>query len=249
MENGGELKAEQTQKKGKTPYKDLSKKDKALRIVTFCLAAVVLVCCLSAAFYFLIVGDPDNRITPSFGVAFLAVCPFIIELIFRCRLSSFMLIFVYVFMFFAGFLGCSLNWYNIFGFYDVLIHGIFGYVGAAIGLFVVVKTKNYGGLNVFGAVLTVFIFSLACGAVWEIIEFIADNFMGAHGQGWPINGVYVGGPNEGTIVEGFIDVRDTMEDIIMNTVGAAVFAVHLLVHRLTKKDLLLGTAIQNFASN
>lgn len=78
-----------------------------------------------------------------------------------------------------------------------------------------------------------------------------DTLFGNDGQGWPL-----------TIISGFIDkggthipidsgtvvrtINDTMEDIIMNTIGALVFSVHLMVHRLTKKNLLLGSAIDNF---
>lgn len=237
--------AENQKKKGKTPFAQLSSKDKILRIITLCLSAAVFLACVVAGIYFMIAGDPDNRILPSFGVALLAVLPYAIELVFRTRLSSFMLLFVYIFMFFAGFLGCSMNWYNIYAPYDKIIHGIFGYVGCAIGLFAIVKTKNYGGLNVFGLILFVFAFSMACGAIWEIIEFTADNLMGAHGQGFPMTGI----TESGEIVTGVIDVSDTMTDIIMNFIGAVVFSVHLLLHRLTKKDLFLGTAIENFASN
>lgn len=237
-------------KKGKTPFNELTKKDKILRIVAFCLAGAVFASCLAAGIYFLIVGDPDNRIMPSLGVAFLAVAPLLIELIFRIRLSSFMLIFLYIFMFFAGFLGCSMNWYNIYGVYDNVMHGTFGYVGAAIGLFLMVKTKNYKGLNVAGAAFFIFAFSMACGAIWEIIEFTADNLMGANGQGWQIvNGIFVDGPMKGQSAGIVRDVSDTMSDVIMNFIGAIVFCIHFLLHRFTKKDLLLGTAIENFASN
>ena len=161
------------------------------------------------------------------------------------------MIFVYVFAFFSGVLGCCVDLYNKVAWYDLLIHGVFGYVGAAAALWLLVVTKNYRGLNTFGAVFLVFAVSLMLGTVWEIFEFTMDTLFGNDGQGWPL-----------TIISGFIDkggthipidsgtvvrtINDTMEDIIMNTIGALVFSVHLMVHRLTKKNLLLGSAIDNF---
>lgn len=241
--------------KKRVPFGELEKRDKALRIVAVCFTGLVLLCGIASAIYYPVFA-PDyptpNRLGVSLGMIALGVAPYILELIIRNRLSSFLLIFVYVFVFFSGVLGCCVDLYNKVSWYDILIHGVFGYVGAAAALYLIVKTKNYSGQNTFGVVLGVFAISLMLGALWEIFEFTTDTIMGNDGQGWPI-----------TIISGFINkgaqqipvesgtviraITDTMEDMIMNTVGAAVFALHLLIHRLTKKDLLLGSAIENFA--
>lgn len=253
LEPAGEVPPAKTKKR--IPFKELEKSQKILRIVAICVTGLVTLCGIVSAIYYPVFAPnypTPNRFGVSLGMVALGCAPYLLELVLRNRLSSFLLVFVYTFVFFSGVLGCCVDLYNKLSWYDVLIHGIFGYVGAASALYLLVKTKNYKGLNMFGAVFLVFAVSLMLGALWEIFEFAMDTLFGNDGQGWPI-----------TVISGFIDkgtsqipiesgtviraVTDTMEDVIMNTVGAFVFAMHLLIHRLSKKNLLIGSAIDNFA--
>ena len=84
---------------------------------------------------------------------------------------------------------------------------------------------------------------MTCEAVWEVFEFFNDNVLGGSAQGPLITGGLL---PDGTSVD-YRYVNDTMWDIVMNIIGASVFSLHFLLHRLTKKDLLLGTAIKDFS--
>ena len=139
--------------KKRVPFKDLPKADRILRAVALCLAVLFFLSCLGVGIYHAVSGAPENRLLQTFALCGVSVLPFLLELIMRSRLPSFLLIIIYVFMYFAGLMGVALNFYNRFEHYDTVIHGIFGYIAAAVGLFAIVRTKNYGSLNTFGAVL------------------------------------------------------------------------------------------------
>ena len=233
--------------KKRVPFKDLPKADRILRAVALCLAVLFFLSCLGVGIYHAVSGDPENRLLQTFALCGVSVLPFLLELIMRSRLPSFLLIIIYVFMYFAGLMGVALNFYNRFEHYDTVIHGIFGYIAAAVGLFAIVRTKNYGSLNTFGAVLFTVCFALAVGALWEIWEYATDCLGIGNSQGWQIEGgIFTDGPLKGESAGVVRSLTDTMTDIIMNTIGACVFGLQLLISRLVKKDLLIGSMVRSF---
>lgn len=234
--------AEKTKQKRKwTPFRELSKTDKVLRIVALCLEAAVFLCCLITAIYYMLTVDPNSRIGPALRMAAVALLPIIVELISRRRLSNVLMIVLFTFCFFAGYLGATLNFWHIFPAYDDIMHGLFGYIGCVIGLYLLCVSRNAEKMNGFGIWLCAFCISMTCEAVWEVFEFFNDNVLGGNAQGPLIEGIL----NGETVFYRW--VNDTMSDIIMNMIGAAVFSLHYLLHRLTRKDLFIGTMIKDFS--
>lgn len=214
------------------------KKNSPLRITDA--VAVVILCLIVFSFFLKIVitgKDPHNRLVSNLGTMFLLIVPFPLERIFKKRMSDFVLTFYLLYIFFAGFLGNVFLFYKFVPFYDKVIHTIFGYVGCVAGLYLLCKLCEYDKMRGFYIAVACFAFSMACGAVWEIIEYLSDLFLHQTSQGIPIltaDGKFV------------ISIKDTMEDLVANFLGAFLFTVHYAIHRASKKNLFLGSVLKDF---
>lgn len=113
-----------------------------------------------------------------------------------------------VFTFLSLFLGALHNFYDLFHFWDALLHFQSGLL-LSIGGFVLIYTisgRNNKRLRLTPSFISFasFNFSLAVSVIWEIYEYILDSRFGYHMQ------------NGGN--------TDTMEDLILNTIGAIIIA-------------------------
>lgn len=216
----------------KTEVKNLniSQKDKVFHIVNYALMILMTLTCLGLTVYYLIIGDPNNRLFSSLGIATLFIVPILIELIFRCRISNLILLCFIIYSTLAGFMGCVLNFYNTSSFgldvwYDIFIHGLVGYIFAFIGLIVISRFENYKKLSPWTVLLFCIFLTLAIELVWELMEWFADNCLGQYSQGYPPEGQSV--PL----------VTDTNIDLLCNFIGAIVFAIHFIIAKFTKLKL------------
>ena len=62
-----------------------------------------------------------------------------------------------------------------------------------------------------------FCFALACGAVWEIYEFVVDGMLGMNMQKFATD--------QGVQFVGHEAIRDTMEDLMVDAAGALVICL------------------------
>ncbi|NLL18877.1 MAG: hypothetical protein GX262_07600 [Clostridia bacterium] len=114
-----------------------------------------------------------------------------------------------LFIYSAMFLGEIRQFYDRFWWWDNMLHGFSGLVLGNIG-FLIVSYLNRSSRTtlhlspVFVSFFS-FCFAVAMGAVWEIYEYFMDQVFGFNMQ------------------RGSLD--DTMTDLILDTIGAAVFAV------------------------
>lgn len=206
--------------------------NKGLRIFNYIFAAALFLFILVYMIIQLTKGDPENRFFSCISLMGVVIVPFILELIFRFRFSNFTLIFIYTYILFAGVIGSVLYVYKHLPGYDKVVHFIMGYCGAIAGLYIIIKLKDYDKMKVLSLILFFFAFSMAIGGVWEIGEFFGSLYLNQQAQGAPIDGV--------------IPVYDTMWDIVADCGGAILFCLHFLIHRLTNKNLGLGSVIKDF---
>lgn len=224
-------------------FAEMNKNEKIFRIVNIIIPILLSLVSIIKLITILASGaDPDNRFLACFGVAVLPFVPLLLELLFKFRLSNFMQIFFFVYIFFAAVLGNVFYFYKYLEFmhYDKIMHSLFGYVGCILGLYISVKLAEYEKMSAAFVVLVCFAVSMALGACWEIFEFSGDVFLNQTSQGFPVllaDGSYV------------TPVNDTMGDIVCNFFGALVFVVHYIVHRATKKNLLVGSMVKDFTFN
>lgn len=112
------------------------------------------------------------------------------------------------FIFFTLFLGSFRDFYELFWWWDTLLHFQSGFLLGIIG-FVLIYMLNQSQpgkltLNPFFIAFFSVCFSMAASVVWEIYEFTADKLFGFNMQ------------RDG--------LQDTMKDLILNTLGALIVA-------------------------
>ncbi len=129
---------------------------------------------------------------------------------------------------FAGFfLGLGFGFYEIFWWWDLMLHSLSGVAIAFVGfliVYLVSKEQNIKLTPIFVAIFS-FCFSLALAVIWEIFEYIMDKSFG--------------------LIMQRSGIVDTMEDFIVATIGALIVATigyfyvkggdSLLFDRLTRK--------------
>lgn len=146
----------------------------------------------------------------------------------RIRFSSGVKIAIVLFIFGSELLGEIKSFYEIFPWWDNLLHSVSGVILGLIGFMLVYGLNESENTSVNLSPLLVsafaFFFALACGALWEIFEFSGDRLLGLNMQKFR--------PPEGTTElvtaawrydAGLID---TMTDIILDAVSA--FGISLL---------------------
>ncbi len=182
----------------------------------------------------------------------LLVIPSLVQITFKVELPTVLEIIILVFIFAAEILGEISEFYLMFPFWDTVLHTMNGFLAAAIG-FSLVDLLNRSERTVFSLsplfmAIVAFCFSMTIGVIWEFFEFGMDQIGGfdmqkdtvihtissvmlnPEGRNVPfaIRGITetaVNGQELG--LGGYLDIGliDTMEDLIVNFIGALVFSV------------------------
>ena len=181
----------------------------------------------------------------------LLMLPSIIQVQFRIELPTTLEIFILLFVFAAEILGEINSFYIIIPFWDIVLHTLNGFLAAAIGFSLVDLLNDSERFTftlspLFTAVVA-FCFSMTIGVLWEFFEFSMDTFFhfdmqkdtvihtiasvmldpaGKNAiQIRDIADVAVNGELLG--LGGYLDIglMDTMGDLFVNFIGAAVFSV------------------------
>ncbi len=211
----------------KVKFSQLTKKDKIFKIINLAFMLSIFLASAALAIYYGVTGDPNDRLVPAILVGVVSLLPYLFELIFRTRLNNILFLGLEIYLLFAGFIGATLNFYNMFSWYDIVIHVIMGYLVAMLALFFIARLGDYKKLSVWQVVVFCLCFSLAVELVWELSEWAFDNLFGMSAQGDKVSAFGQLAPL----------VTDTMEDILCNFSGALLFFIHFI---LGKKALPLG---------
>lgn len=183
----------------------------------------------------------------------LFLIPSILDKKFKIVLPDTLEIIIYVFIFSAEILGEINEFYIHINNFDSILHTFNGFIMAGIGFSLVDILNNSPNtkmlLNPKYVVLCAFCFSMTTGVVWEIFEYSMDNFFnqdmqkdtiiteitsvkfneeGANkAEKVKIDSLLVNGEDYMAKYGGYIDIglNDTMEDLIVNLIGAVVFSV------------------------
>ena len=127
----------------------------------------------------------------------------------------------YIFLFCAIFLGEVHDFYYMIPCWDLILHAFSGAMLSALGFMMVdllnMNQKVSVRLSPFFESVFAFCFALALGSIWEIYEFIGDAILGLNMQKACLA--------DGTLLVGRAALMDTMEDLIIDTVAAAVVAL------------------------
>lgn len=178
--------------------------------------------------------------------------PSFIQVNFKVELPTTLEIIILLFIFSAEILGEISEFYIYFPFWDTMLHTLNGFLAAAIGFSLVTLLNDDERvamhLSPFFAALVAFCFSMTIGVIWEFFECGMDLFFGLDmqkdtvihtissvvldpaGGNRPyaihnITSTVVNGQELG--INGYLDIGllDTMEDLLVNFIGAFVFSV------------------------
>lgn len=205
-------------------FSELSKGNRAFRIVNDILAVAMIAICVVMLVIFGKKGDPNNRLLVTIAVLVVTIIPYIIEQIMRRRFSNVFLFGFLSYMVVAGIIGSVFNVYYTEFWYDRFVHTLMGFIFAMVGLIIVSKLTDYKKLSVSAVIFFVFTFSLAVECVWELFEWFTDLYLGQTAQG---------GAFPGDIPL----VTDTMEDILCNFSGAILFCIYFVIGKFSKVSL------------
>ena len=245
------MKDRQNKKKSRGFFASLTeqiKKDKWAFAVFATLRVLVIAVLVRSIF----LGQWESVFTCFLTLVLLFV-PSMLERGLKIEVPTTLEIITYIFVFCADILGEIECYYMKYPFWDTMLHVVNGFVFAAFGFALVDIFNRHGRFTfklspVFCA-LVAFCFSMTVGVMWEFFEFGADEIfhfdMQKDAVVYNINSTYLdpeGANNavhirdiistdihtpQGTVsIDGYLDVglRDTMSDMFVNFVGAAVFS-------------------------
>ncbi len=140
---------------------------------------------------------------------------------FRILVPSKMVILYVLFLYGAIYLGEVKNFYYLIPYWDTVLHAFSGVMLGALGFSVVnlLNKTDRVPLSLSPAFVALFALSFAVtvGVLWEVYEFCADGLFHTNMQKF--------GPQDGAAFLGRGALRDTMLDLIVDTLGAAVVSL------------------------
>ena len=242
-------------------FKENFKHSSKRAIITYLILRALVILCLVLQ---ILRGDLNNAFI-CLVTLILFTLPTIITNRLKIKLPTALEVIIYIFIFAAQILGEINNFYGIIPHWDTLLHTLNGFLVAGVGFSLIdllnENSKNINLSPLFVA-LVAFCFSMTIGVLWEFFEYSADIYLKYDMQKdvivSEISSVSLDEEKENkairiknikstqinlddsTIVinDGYLDIglHDTMEDLIVNFIGAIVFSTigYLYIHNRDK---------------
>ncbi|MBW6442372.1 hypothetical protein K0A97_01155 [Patescibacteria group bacterium] len=153
--------------------------------------------------------------------------------------QTLMVLFIYM----SIFLGEIGNFYEKFIWWDSILHltsGIaLGFVGFLL-LYVLYRSGKFKSDPIWVAIFS-FCFSVTLGVLWEIFEFWMDSIFGLNMQRaiFSLEVIKTFGSSR-------IAIYDTMQDFILNGIGAFIASVSSYIYLKKRGMLIFGSFVKNF---
>lgn len=221
----------------KKKFKNMLKESNKISLcVYFILRILIIICMINE----LINKNFENVMLCVLSLV-LFMLPAFIKKKFKIELPSTLEIIIILFIFSAEVLGTINNFYGIFPHFDKMLHTLNGFLAASVG-FSLVYLLNTNietfKLSPFFVSLVAFCFSMTIGVCWEFLEYSFDNFLNMNTQKDEIiyefreikdvdyTLIYDKNGNEKKI-DGYVDIglNDTMNDLIVNFIGALIYCI------------------------
>lgn len=123
-----------------------------------------------------------------------------------------------VFLYCAIYLGEVHSFYYVVPNWDTILHGFSGLMLGALGFSVasLLNDSDLSGIRLRPSFVALFalMFALSLGVVWEIYEYAMDGLLGLNMQKFAMA--------DGTPLAGRLALADTMEDLIVDFMGASI---------------------------
>lgn len=162
--------------------------------------------------------------------------PSILEKKFGVYLPARLEITVTLFIFAAQVLGEMRGFYDRISWWDTMLHTTSGVILGLVGFLFVYLLNEKGDKNVnlspIFVVIVAFCFAITMGVFWEFFEFGADRLLGYNMQKFRMPG------QDGLI--------DTMEDLLVDAVGALIACIGGWIYMKKRKDTLFNDYFDNW---
>lgn len=164
---------------------------------------------------FLILDERWLHVFLVLAIMITMMSPFVLKPLFRSHIPFELQILAIIFVFATLFLGEVRDYYERFWWWDLLLHATAGLLLGLLGFMIVYILNEDRHVDLYMRpsflALFAFFFSQGIGALWEIFEFAMDQIFGMTMQK-PM----LGDPS---------GLTDTMWDLIVNALGAAVISL------------------------
>ncbi|MDR1565379.1 MAG: hypothetical protein LBS74_10515 [Oscillospiraceae bacterium] len=160
--------------------------------------------------------------------------PSMLERRFKLIIPNMMYLFFIIFLYAAIYLGEVRSFYYTVPYWDTILHTFSGAMLGALGFSVVRLLNDTHKISVDLSPLFVAFFALTfavfMGVIWEIYEYTFDGIFGLNMQKFAIE--------QGDALVGRAALSDTMLDLIVDTIGAAVMSTIGYISLKEKKNWL-----------
>ena len=194
--------------------KDNNLRSKIIRWLPF--AACVVFAAIAAICHPLVAGEARTLVYLQLTAAFVPLAMIVAERIARIRIPYFMHVIVALQIILAIDFGTALDAYVWVPYYDKFMHTFFG-VWCAVFMYYFILRWGGQALNKWGMYALIVLSVLGFAALWEIFEYYTDLIFGNNAQGWK------------GMAEGQNPMTDTILDIVVAVIGAAIFFLSLFV--------------------
>ena len=161
---------------------------------------------------------------------FMTYYPSILEKRFGVYLPNRLEIIITLFIFAAQVLGEMNGFYDKIPWWDTMLHATSGVILGIAGFLLVYLLNEKGDANVklspIFVVIVAFCFAITMGVFWEFFEFGADRILGFNMQKFRLPG------QDGLV--------DTMEDLIVDAIGAIIACIFGWRYMKKRKDTLFN---------
>ena len=226
-----------------------TKREKKSFIVYMSLRILVIFCAVREA----LMGNYTNTALCIISLM-LFTLPSILEDTLKMEFPSLMESLTYIFIFAAEILGEINNFYEIFPYWDTMLHTINGFLWAGLGFSMIdilnIRSSKFN-LSPLYLALVAFCFSMTIGVFWEFFEFGVDRVLNQDMQKDEIvynistvtldetksnkpvrikdieKTIIVTEKGEEVLINGYLDIglKDTIKDLFVNFIGAFTFSV------------------------
>lgn len=207
---------------------------KRMKVIKWIIRTLTLAMLVAAVVFLFIVDDPKKQRRLVFSIVQLGLMMLVIIL--PKRLKEYLNFKVpltletalNVFAFCGFILGDVFNFYKKIPIWDSLLHAFSGVLLAYVGFVLIDYFVKRESIDVHMSrafvCISVVLFSLAVGALWEIGEYVADDIFGTNNQQYmeTTRGTLYG--EKDVPLKGHEALKDTMKDLILDLAGAAVIA-------------------------
>ncbi|MBQ3253981.1 MAG: hypothetical protein IJA65_05430 [Acholeplasmatales bacterium] len=196
----------------------------------FIIVRVIVISIISLSLAFIPFTDNDEQRSRlifnalmAFVLLMLSLLPSIMEKTWKIEIPSFMEVIFLIFSTLAFLFGEIADFYIEYTWWDSMLHTLTGAAIACLGFTIinfVNDNKSFSSFHLGPVFACIFVlcFSLSCGVVWEMIEWLADTINGTNMQRYMDSAT-------GITYEGRRALLDTMKDLFLDGLGAVVITI------------------------